>query len=163
MSKARIVYITGMKPKPEPELHRPELVRVLSAALGRVTPAAAEWLNARPENFVLVSWTSLLYSEYRDIELDRSGVEHLLSHPYPTAEDRREANAPWRILRRYWHLIGDSFPVLSSLVATQALKVTLADVYRYLNDDDGVATQIRALLIAEFQNCPNGQSILLQK
>jgi pimeloyl-ACP methyl ester carboxylesterase len=162
MSKARIVYITGMKPKPDPVLHRPELMRVLTASLERISPDAARWLNASPDNFTLVSWTSLLYSECRDIELDLAGVERLLSHPYPTAADRREADAPWRTLRRYWHVIGDSFPVLSSLMATQALKVTLADVYSYLNDDGGVATQIRALLIAELERAWSaGDRVLL--
>ena len=78
MAEARIIYLTGMKPKPEPDLHRPELVRVLGASLGRIDPAAASWLTARPENFVLVSWTQHLYSERRDIALDLPGIEQLL-------------------------------------------------------------------------------------
>jgi len=151
MSKARIIYITGMKPKPDPALHRPELLRVLRSSLARVAPQAAEWLDARPENFVLVSWTSLLYPEYRDINLDRPGVERLLEQPYPSAADRREANAPGRVLRRWWHLLGDSFPVLSSIMASHALRVTLSDVHRYLDNTDGVADRIRALLIAELE------------
>jgi pimeloyl-ACP methyl ester carboxylesterase len=149
MSKARIIYITGMKPKPDPELHRPELLRVLRASLARIAPAAAGWLDARAENFVLVSWTSLLYPHFRDIELDRPGVELLLEQPYPSAADRREANAPRRVLRRWWHLLGDSFPALSSVMASHALKVTLSDVHRYLDNTDGVADRIRALVIAQ--------------
>jgi len=145
--RARIIYVTGMKPKPEPRLHRPELMRVLSASLARVAPPAADWLHERPENFVLVSWTSLLYDERRDIELDRPGVERLLQSPLPSAIDRREADAPGLALRRILHLIGDSFPWLSSLVATPALQVTLADVHRYLGNADGIADRIRQLLV----------------
>lgn len=151
MSKARIIYVTGMKPKPEPVLHRPELVRVLAASLARVAPEAGQWLHAREQNFILVSWTRLLYGKYRDIELDRAGVEHILRQPAPTAEDRRDADSPARQLRRFWHLVGDSFPVLSRFMASESLKVTLADVHRYLDNADGVAERIRALLIAELE------------
>lgn len=151
MANARIIYITGMKPKPEPALHRPELVRVLAASLARVSPAAADWLCARRENFVLVSWTSLLYSEPRDIALDRPGVDRLLEQPFPTERDKREARAPGLALRRGWHLVGDSFPWLSALVATPALKVTLADVHRYIENDGGVAERIRRLCIDELE------------
>jgi pimeloyl-ACP methyl ester carboxylesterase len=147
MDKARIIYITGMKPKPEPGLHRPELMRVLAAALGRETKAAADWLYERPENFGLVSWTSLLYDERRDIALDRTGIERLLEQPYPSAQDKREADALRLRLYRAWHLFGDSFPWLSQFIASPALKLTLDDVHRYLENRDGVADRIRQLLI----------------
>ncbi len=147
MTKARIIYITGMKPKPVPSVHRPELMRVLAAALGRLNPDAAAWLGARPENFVLVSWTSLLYSEPRDIGIDRPGVERLLEHPFADERDKREADAIGRALRRAFHLIGDSFPWLSAIVASPALKVTLADVHRYLDNEDGAGDRIRQLVI----------------
>jgi hypothetical protein len=151
MGNARIIYITGMKPKPEPELHRPLLLRVLAASLARIAPEAADWLGTRPENFVLVSWTHLLYSEHRDIELDRPGVERLLEHPVPSLRDKREANRLGLKLLRAWHLIGDSFPLLSGIVATPELKVTLHDVHRYLDDADGIGSRIRQLLVDEIE------------
>jgi hypothetical protein len=162
MSQARIIYITGMKPKPDPVLHRPELVRVLAAAMARSSPAAAEWLVARPEHFVLVSWTRLLYGEMRDINLDLPGVEALLRNPFPSIEDRREADAPGRALRRAWHLIGDSFPWLSALVAPAALRVTLDDVHRYLENSAGIADRIRELLITQIRTAWSaGDRVLL--
>jgi hypothetical protein len=151
MTKARIIYITGMKPKPAPALHRPELLRVLAASVGRQVPAAAEWLEARPENFILVSWTSLLYTEPRDFALDHPGVERLLQEPYPSPQDKREADAPSLWWRRAWHLLGDSFPTLSALLAPPALQTTLAEVHRYLDNADGVADRIRSLLIDELE------------
>jgi pimeloyl-ACP methyl ester carboxylesterase len=145
----RIIYVTGMKPKPDPVVHRPELVRMLSASLARTEPAAAAWLTARAENFVLVSWTSMLYSERQNIEADLPGIRQLLAHPTPSARDRREADAFRRNLLRRWHLIGDSYPWLSRLVASQQLNVTLGDVRRYLENHDGVAVRVRQMLLDE--------------
>ena len=147
MSRKRIIYITGMKPKPDPVLHRPELMRVLTASLARVDPRAAKWLHSRQENFVLVSWTSLLYPEPRDIEADLPGIERLLENPTPSSRDKYEARAIWRNLLRAWHLVGDSYPWLSRLVASPALKVTLGDVHRYLENHGGLAARIRQQVI----------------
>jgi hypothetical protein len=147
MAEARIIYLTGMKPKPEPDLHRPELVRVLGASLGRIDPAAASWLTARPENFVLVSWTHHLYSERRDIALDLPGIEQLLRQPMPSAADRREADSVRLRLIRLWQLAGGLTPWLSRWLASPAMKVTMADVHRYLDDAGGVGTAIRGQLI----------------
>ena len=151
MSNARIIYITGMKPKPEPAVHRRELKRVLAASLARIDPQAAAWLDAREENFVLVSWTSLFYDVPRDIGLDLPGIERLLAQPLPTPADRRDADAVARQLYRIWHLIGDSFPWISAIVASDALRVTLADVHRYVDNWHGVADRIRRLLIDELE------------
>lgn len=162
MGNARIIYITGMKPKPEPELHRPLLLRVLAASLARIEPAASEWLGERTENFVLVSWTHLLYANHRDIELDRVGVDRLLEHPVPTARDKREADRLGLKLSRAWHLFGDSFPWLSAILATPALRITLHDVHRYLADADGVGHRIRQLLIDELEAAwAAGERVLL--
>jgi hypothetical protein len=162
MSEARIIYITGMKPKPDPAVHRVALVRVLAAALRRRAPAAADWLAARPENFVLVSWTHLLYTERRDIGLDLPGIERLLREPTPSREDRREADALRRKLKRAWHLVGDSFPWLSAIVAPDALRITLADVVSYLHNREGVAERIRELLRREIRSAwAAGDRVLL--
>jgi hypothetical protein len=151
MQDARIIYVTGMKPKPEPELHRPELIRVLSASLARIAPDAAAWLEARAANFVLVSWTRILYGQTRDIALDRAGVDRLLARPEADSNDRRDADAPSLALLRAWHLLGDSFPLLSSIVASPALRETLADAHRYLENQGDVARRIRQLLIDELE------------
>lgn len=163
MRQARIIYVTGMKPKPDPVLHRAELIRVLHASLARVDARAANWLTGRDDNFVLVSWTPLLYQEQRDIALDRPGIEQLLAQPYPSVADKREADALQRKLYRAWHLLGDSFPWLTGLMATANLRVTLADVRRYLDDIDGVATRVRQELIRELDpaRCGNDSVLLI--
>ena len=162
MGKRRIVYITGMKPKPDPEAHRPALLRVLQAALERVDTAAASWLNARAENFTLVSWTREFYQEQRDFEVDRPGIERLLGAPAPTAADRRAADALPRRLMRWWHLLGDSYPWLSRVVVSPALKATLADVRRYVDNVDGVGDRVRSYLIdALLAGFRSGERIML--
>jgi hypothetical protein len=135
-----------MKPKPPPEDHRRALLRVLSASIARTDPAAAEWLSHEKERFVLVSWTSLLYTQPSSIDEDLPGVEALLAAPYPTTEDKREIELPQRRIQRYRQLIGDAFPQLTSIIASPALKQTLAEVHRYLEDQDGIAGVIRKMV-----------------
>jgi hypothetical protein len=135
-----------MKPKPPPDQHRVQLVRVLAAGLDRARPGTGAWLAERPENFVLVSWTSNLYDERRDIGLDLPGIERLIAAPEPSPADIREIGAWQRSVARCWHLIGDSFPLLTDVLASDALRVTLHDVRRYLDDIGGVADPIRAML-----------------
>lgn len=146
MTEARIIYVTGMKPKPPPVEHRRELTRVLGAGLERACPGTAVWLDAREQNFVLVSWTCHFYDFTRDIGLDLPGIERLLAAPYPTRRDRREVEALPRRLVRLWHLVGDSFPLLTSVVASKDLKLTLAEVHRYLENRRGIAERIRAMV-----------------
>ena len=119
---------------------------MLAAGLARVRPGCESWFAERPENFTLVSWTSLLYDFRRDIALDLPGIERLLESPHPTREQRREIDSLARFVARQWHVFGDSFPWLTRFIASPALKLTLADVHRYLGDADGVGGRIRELL-----------------
>jgi hypothetical protein len=146
LTGARIIYVTGMKPKPPPERHRTELLRVFHAALARSHPSAAAWLTARAENFVLVSWTRHFYDFTRDIALDLPGIERMLAEPVASEQDRREIDALPRRLVRAWHLFGDSFPWVTSIVAPKDLQLTLSEVHRYLENRDGVADRIRGML-----------------
>ena len=146
MADYRLIYVTGMKPKPPVRPHRELLLRVLDAALTRHDPALAGRLQQQPDIFTLVSWTSLLYDQQRAIERDLPGVERLLAEPEPSAVDRKEIDRSGRRLARYWHLLGDSYPSLTRIVANPALRATLAEVRRYLEDREGIGSRIRALL-----------------
>lgn len=151
-----------MKPKPDPVLHRPELIRVLQASLGRIDPEAAAWLGAREENFVLVSWTPLLYDRYRDLALDLPGVERLLAEPVASAADRRDIDAWTRRVKRYFHLFGVSFPRLWPWLATPDLEATLGDVVAYLQNADGRSDRIRQLVSDEVERAWSlGERVLL--
>ena len=146
MTGIRIIFVPGLKPKPSPDAHRRDLLRVLLAALDRHRPAAAKWLAARPECFVLVAWTYLFYRVERDVTLDLPGIERLLRREAPTPEERRELDSVSHRLVRLVRRIGDTLPALRSLLARPALKLTMLDANRYLTNRDGVAVAVRALL-----------------
>lgn len=145
MTEPRIIYVTGMKPKPAPDVHREALLRALRAGLARHRPAWAAELDAA-ERFTLVSWTREFYGSERDFELDRPGLERLLESPDPSPEDVRDIDSLARRLTRLWHLFGDSLPWLSRFVARPDLRVTLGEVRRYLRDEDGLGQSTRAML-----------------
>ena len=144
----RIIYVTGMKPKPPPGVHKAALLRVLTAALGRARPAAGEWLAAHPDQLTLISWTHLLHGATRDIAPDLPGIERLIRSPVPDASERRDIDSLRRRLLRLRRILGDMFPTVTDLLANAELKQTLADVRRYLGNTNGVGDAIRAPLEA---------------
>lgn len=146
MTDFRVIYVPGMKPKPAPEVHRRELLRALDFGLRAVRPEAADLLAAHEDRFELIAWTYSFYGEHRDIALDMPGIEALYESPAPSAADRSQIDSWRRRLMRWWHVIGDSIPLLSRFMARPELRVTLAEVRRYLHDDDGVATRLRSML-----------------
>jgi hypothetical protein len=149
LTDVRIIFVPGLKPKPPPDVHRRELVRVLLAALQRVRPRAAEWLAARPDRFRLVAWTYLLYGRHRDIELDTPGIERLLRETEPEPSDIRAMDS-WPVrLTRMRHVIGDSLPLFGHFFAAAALRTTILDAGRYLKNSDGAGDRIRELLHGE--------------
>jgi hypothetical protein len=142
----RIIFVPGLKPKPPPEIHRRELMRVLLAGLERRRPLAARRLAEDPERFVLVSWTRLFYGTERDIAPDLPGIERLLAQRSPTPEDRAELESVGPKLLRVLHIVGDSLPALGRWMARPALRLTMLEARRYQTDRDGIATVVRSLL-----------------
>jgi len=145
LTAPRIIYVSGMKPKPPPDEHSEALRRCLCAGLSRYRPTWADYLDRNPEQFTLVSWTFDFYGAYRDMALDRRGIEALLARPDPTPEEIREIDSLARRLKRLWHLFGDSLPLLSRVFARPDLRVTLGEVRRYLHEDE-VGRAVRAPL-----------------
>ena len=143
-SKARIVFVPGLSPKPPAVIYRAQLLRVLVAALERVRPRAASVLASPPDAFVLVAWTHLFYSKDRDVSLDLDGIDKLLTQEI-TAEDRRDIGSWSRRLDVLARIVGDAVPHLGRL-ANSAIRAQLGDVIRYQRDTGGIGTQIRALL-----------------
>jgi hypothetical protein len=151
LTGARIIFVPGLSPKPPPEIHEPQLRRVLHAALERTRPAAAQWLAANPDCFVLVSWTYLFYGVHRDIALDLPGIERLLARTKPTAAERREIASWSRRITRLTHLIGDMLPLLGRKLARPGIRLQMHDASRYLRDREGIGTAVRARLRAALE------------
>jgi hypothetical protein len=146
VSGARIIFVPGMKPKPPPDVHRRELLRVMLAGLARTRPEAARRLAASFDCFSLVGWTFAFYGTHRAIELDLPGIDRLLERPLPTPEELREIGAWPRTLLRHWHVLGDRLPWLGRYIAQPAMRLTMLEAGRYLGDRDGIGSATRALL-----------------
>jgi len=141
---ARIIFVPGMKPKPPADIHRRELCRCLVAGLHRVSPQAAESFSS--ECLTLVPWTFLFYGKYRDIELDRPGIERILRAPEPTADDIKEIESLAIRITRMLRVLGDALPWFGRVIAKPRMRLTIAEAHRYLQDRRHVATGIRGLL-----------------
>jgi len=158
----RIIFVPGMKPKPPPDIHLRELCRCLTAGLAWARPDAARRFRANPDCLTLVSWTYSFYGSYRDIALDRPGIDRILQHPDPSAEDIEEIDSLERKVRRYLHLLGDSLPLVGRLIARPEMRLTMAEARRYLFNADGVATRIREMVKAPLRAAWDaGEEVLL--
>jgi hypothetical protein len=146
MTRARFIFVPGLNPKPPPERYRPVLLRVILAGLGRTRPAAARWLEAHPDAFVLVAWTYLFYGAHRDITVDLPGIEQLLVQAEPTAEDLRELASWSRRFTRWTHRIGDAIPWLGRRLARPTTRLLMHEATRYLKNRDGVGDEVRGKL-----------------
>jgi hypothetical protein len=152
LTRARIIFVPGLNPKPPPELYRAHLLRVLCTALARSRPRAAELLEAHAEDFVLVAWTYLFHGAHRDITVDLPGIERLLLQTEPSAADVREmASWPRRWLR-WSHLIGDTFPFIGRRLAAPTTRRLMHEANRYLKNRDGVGSTVRAALRATLED-----------
>lgn len=143
-----IIFVPGMKPKPEPHLHGEQVWRCLVEGVRRVAPDVAEALEANSDCFELTGWTYLFYNEYRNIGLDQRSIERALTTDGPTEADRIEARG-WRTrLKRFSYLLGDALPFLISRFADENMQITLSDVRRYVRNDDNIGRSIRRNLRA---------------
>jgi hypothetical protein len=149
LNPPRIIFVPGLNPKPPPEVYRPQLLRVVLAGLARVRPDAAAWLTARPEAFRLVAWTYLFYGAHRDITVDLPGIERLLAHDTPSAADLRDIRSWSQRLKRWSHIVGDSWPLIGRLLAQPATRRLMHEANRYLKNRDGIGATVRNVLREE--------------
>jgi hypothetical protein len=148
LTRARIIFVPGLNPKPPPELHRRQLLRVLLASLRRVRPQAADRLVASDAQFDLVGWTYLFHGAHRDISVDLPGIERLLLQTKASADDVRELGAWSHRALRWLHLAGDAWPVLGRRFAPATTRRLMHEATRYLKNRDGVGANVRAAVRA---------------
>jgi hypothetical protein len=156
-----VIYVPGLKPKPEPRLHREQLLRCLTAGVGRVDAGTAGALEG-PGAFELVSWTYDFYGEYRDIDQDIADIDALIAKESASENDILTATS-WR--RRFavslFH-VADYLPFLLPRIATEEVEVHLRDYYRYVHDSHGIAEDAREKLKARLRQAhAAGQPVLL--
>lgn len=157
-----ILYVPGLKPKPPADVHRFNLLRCLSAGLLRTNPRVAEELAAQPDCLRIVSWPQLFYPAPSDAGPDEPGLQRLLALEGPEPRDIEEARHWHKSMLRLTYLVCDALPMLIDWVADPALKATLHDSLRYLRNEEGIATRIRALVKdAIVDACAQGKRVLL--
>lgn len=162
LTRARIIFVPGLNPKPPPGLYRAQLARVLGAGLRRTRPRAAAWFAEHDDAFVLVAWTHLFYGAYRDITVDLPGIGRLLADSEPSEADLRELRSWRRRALRWLHLVGDALPLLGRTFAPGSTRLLLHEANRYLKNRDGVGAAVRGVLRATLENAwRDGASVLL--
>jgi len=162
LTRARIIFVPGLNPKPPPQIYRLQLLRVLAAALKRTRPEAAAWLAANESAFELVAWTYLFHGAHRDIGVDLPGIERLLLQSEPSPEDVRELASWPRRWRRWTHLVGDAIPFLGRRLAAATTRRLMHEATRYLKNRDGVGADVRAAVRAKLEAAWRaGDSVLL--
>ena len=141
-----IIYVPGLLPKPEPDIHREALARCLLTGIRRVDPAVAGAIETATEAFDIVSWTYDFYGTYRDFEIDRAAVDAVIEQREASERDIAEATSWRRRLTRWIYRLGDMMPFLIPHIANETAAVHLRDLRRYLRDENGIAEHTRRML-----------------
>ena len=141
-----ILYVPGLKPKPAPELHRPQLLRCLLAGLRHHDATMADWLDGRQHGFDLVSWTYDFYGEHRDMQLDMPGIDALLEQAEASAADYADATTFRLRLLRTIYSAADHLPFLIPHFADENLELQLRDLRRYVRNEFDIADQVRRMV-----------------
>ena len=157
-----ILYIPGLLPKPEPEIHREALLRCLTAGVRRYDEDVAERIEANPATFDIVSWTYNFYGVHRDFSIDRDAVEAVIETPFASKRDMAEATSLQRRFTRWLYHLGDLLPFLIPHIASERMELHLRDLRRYLRDDNGIAEHTRGMLKLRLRAAAEGgQPVLL--
>lgn len=146
MTQPLIIFVPGLLPKPEPELHRDALFRCLLSGLRRLDVPVADALSARSASFDVVSWTYDFYCVHRDIGIDRAAIEAVIGQAHANAKDIAEANAWLRRLTRWVYHLGDILPFLIPHLASEPMEVHLRDLKRYERNHNGIGEHVRRML-----------------
>ncbi len=146
-----IVYIPGLLPKPEPALHREQLLRCLLTGVRRIDEDIAREIEAHDSLFEVVSWTYDFYHEHRDIGIDMEAIDAVIEQTLASDADIAEATSWKRRLTRWIYTLGDLMPFLIPHVASERMEVHLRDLRRYLGDDNGIAAHTRRMLKVPLQ------------
>ncbi len=157
-----ILFIPGLRPKPEPVVHRHELFRCLLEGIRRIDPDVATALETNQPSFEIASWTYDFYSEHRDIGLDQADIETLLGKQQASAADRALASSWQRKLVRWLFRAADHLPVMMPHFATEELQLHLHDLNRYNHNKNDIADVARQTLKDPLQRAADaGRPVLL--
>jgi hypothetical protein len=141
-----MIYVPGLKPKPEPAAHRHELFRCLLEGVRRSDPESAVQMRDHDHCFDIIGWTYDFYGEHRDLNLDLAAIDALIQQHSATDEDRAEASSLKRKFLRWIYVVADHFPFLMHPLADENLEIHLRDLRRYVKNEYDIAEFIGRLL-----------------
>lgn len=140
-----VLYIPGLKPKPDAAAHRRELLRCLLTGIRRADEAVAVEIESM-DAFALVGWTFDFYGERRKLALDLPDIESLLKKDTASEADIVTATSWRRRFLRWLFHVADYLPFIIPKVATEEVQVHLRDFFRYADDVDGAGEAAREKL-----------------
>ncbi len=156
-----VLYIPGLLPKPEPELHKDALQRCLLAGLRRIDEDVATAIATTAGAFDIVSWTYDFYREHRDFEIDREAIDNVIRQSAAGERDIAEASSWRRRVTRWIYHLGDRLPFLIPHLASERTELHLRDLQRYVRDDNGIADHTRRMLKIPIRAAAEGERPLL--
>ena len=156
-----IIYIPGLLPKPEPEVHKEALLRCLLAGLRRVDESVADAIASTTGGFDIVSWTYDFYREHRDFSIDKDSIDNVINQTTASEQDIAEAGSWQRRLLRWIYKLGDRLPFLIQHFADERTELHLRDLRRYVGDDNGIAEHTRRMLKIPLRAATKGRHPIL--
>ena len=141
-----IIFVPGLLPKPEGQIHRAALLRCLLAGLRRIDEPVARALQASPDSFAIVAWTYDFYGRHEDIDVELAAIDAVIEQAEASADDIAEATSWARRVRRWVYLLADQLPFSMEHLVGQRLASHLRDVRRYNNNKNGIADEVRRKL-----------------
>jgi len=156
-----IIVITGLLPKPEPEVHRAALLRCLLTGVRRIDEDVATAIESSAGAFDVVAWTYDFYRAHRNISIDAAAIEAVMEQDGASDADIAEATSWRRRLLRSVYTLGDLLPVLIPHIASERMEVHLRDLQRYLRDTNGIAAHTRRMLKVALRAATQGHHAVL--
>jgi hypothetical protein len=141
-----IIFVPGLRPKPEPSTYRLDLLQSLLEGIARIDIDSAEDLQVHPDSFELIAWTYSFYGEHQDSALDRPGIDALLKVRAASEQDRAEARSPGHRFLKFVYRLADRLPFDVSALGNERLELHLRDLRRYVRNVDDLADTIRTML-----------------
>jgi hypothetical protein len=157
-----ILYIPGLKPKPESSLHREQVLRCILEGIRRIDPVTADEMAQDEHCFDIVSWTYDFYGVHRDINLDLADIEAVLEKTEASAGDKETATSWKRRFMRSLYLAADHLPFLIPHFASEDVELQIRDLRRYARNDGDIAEIIRREVKIRLRSAASaGRPILL--
>lgn len=156
-----IIFIPGLLPKPEPEIHRAALLRCLLTGVRRVDEAVAHAIESTTGAFDIIAWTYDFYREHRSISIDAAAIDAVIEQAGASDADIAEATSWQRKLLRAVYTLGDMLPIFIPHIASERMEVHLRDLHRYLGDVNGIAAHTRRMLQVALRAATKGRRPVL--